>query len=208
MSDKQDRRQFLKLMSAGSLLCLGCGHLCASPPAGQKGLDAAAKHKWQDDSKMSFERVFNFTYEQITLKVKLLADVMEKHMGREKFLEYLREASNKSGEIDAEAYAKLLGGKRDLKAFATELREPDYMVNHILTHKILTDTEKEFEVRISECLWAKTFHKYGAADIGHAMFCNRDYTTAKAFNPKIRLIRSKTIMQGDDHCNHRWVYEE
>lgn len=208
MSDNQNRRQFLKMMSAGSLLCFGCGHLCASPQTDYKSMVLAGKEKWQDDSKMSFERVFNFTYENIILKIRLLADIMGKDMGREKFLDYLEEAAKKSGEVDAEDYAKKLGGKRDLKTYATEFREPDYLVSHILTFKILQDTDKVFESKITNCLWAKTFQKYGIPDIGAAMFCNRDFATAKAFNPKIQLYRTKTIMKGDDHCNHRWVYEE
>lgn len=195
---KQNRRQFLKLLSVGSIGCLGCGSLC--------GLNETLKHKFQDDSKMTMERVFKFTYNEIIMKVKLLADIMGKDIGRDKFIKYLEEAGKKSGEIDAVAYAKKLG-TNSFAAFTTEFRGDDYMVNHILTFKIIADTDKAFETRIIECLWAKTFRENDAADIGHAMFCNRDFTTASAFNPKIRLIRSKTLMQGFDHCNHRWVFE-
>lgn len=215
MSDKSvsvnvnpGRRQFLRLLSGGSLLCFGCGALGASPlslPA-EKGPAAGGKHKFEDDSKMTMAEVFKFTYNEITKKVKLLADIMEKHIGRDKFLEYLKEAGIKSGEIDGKKYAEILG-KTDLVSFASELREPTYMVNHILTYKILQDTEKVFEARITECHWAKVFREHNAADIGNAMFCNRDFTTARAFNPKIKLIRTKTLMSGCDHCNHRWILE-
>jgi len=30
---------------------------------------------------------------------------------------------------------------------------------------------------------------------------------ASAFNPKLKMIRSKTLMQGHDCCNHRYVVE-
>lgn len=201
----QDRRQFLRLLTGGSLLCLGCGHLCAVPAA-QKVPSAVRKDKFQDDAKMTMAGVFDFTYNEISMKVKLLADIMAEDIGREKFLAYLKEAGKRSGRIDAAKYKKKLG-RDDLKAFTSELREPDYMVNHILTYDIIKDTDTIFEVRIKECLWAKTFRKNDAADIGFAMFCNRDYTTATAFNPKIRLVRDKTLMQGYNHCNHRWVYQ-
>jgi hypothetical protein len=200
------RRSFLKLMTGGSLLCLGCGLLNAAPQKQIAKADGPDFKKYRDDAKMSMEKVFDFTWEQITLKVHLLADIMSKAIGREKFLEYLKEAGEKSGEIDALAYAKKVG-KTDLRSLTSELSDPDYMVTHILTYDILKDTDKEFEVRIKGCLWAKTFRKHGAEDIGFAMFCNRDYRTASAFNPKIKLIRDKTLMEGCDHCNHRWVYE-
>lgn len=195
---QQNRRRFMKLMSAGSLFCLGCGSLC--------GLSKTGQHKFQDDSHMSMERVFDFTYNEITLKVKLLYEIMGKDIGRDKFIKYLEEAAKKSGEIDAKAYAKKLGSN-SFAAFKTEFREADYMVNHILTFKIVRDTDRVFETKITECLWARTFRKNNAADIGHAMFCNRDFTTASSFNPKIRLYRSKTLMQGCDHCNHRWEFK-
>jgi hypothetical protein len=46
-----------------------------------------------------------------------------------------------------------------------------------------------------------------AADIGFATVCFTDYATAAAFNPKLKMIRSKTLMQGHDCCNHRYVME-
>jgi len=207
MNKQSDRREFLKLLTGGSLLCFGCAFLSGSPQKVVSSPVDQNPEKFKEDSKMSMEKVFNFTWEQITLKLFLLAEIMSKDIGREKFLEYLNAAGRKSGEIDAQDYAKKLG-KNDFVSFTDELRKPDYMVNHILTYDVLKDTDKEFEVRIKECLWAKTFRKHGAEDIGKAMFCNRDFTTASAFNPKIKLIRDKTMMQGCDHCNHRWILED
>jgi hypothetical protein len=41
--------------------------------------------------------------------------------------------------------------------------------------------------------------------IGHAAFCNMDYSWRPAFNESFKMERSKTLMQGDDHCNHRYI---
>jgi hypothetical protein len=32
-----------------------------------------------------------------------------------------------------------------------------------------------------------------------------DYYWPAAFNPNFTMERSGTLMQGDDHCNHRYV---
>jgi hypothetical protein len=37
-----------------------------------------------------------------------------------------------------------------------------------------------------------------AVDLGYILFCYADLASAKAFNPEMRLIQTKTLMQGDD----------
>lgn len=70
-----------------------------------------------------------------------------------------------------------------------------------------TSISKAVELKVSECLWAKTFRGAEAGDLGNALVCDSDYAAAEGFNPKMRMIRSKTLMQGHDCCNHRYVLE-
>jgi hypothetical protein len=60
---------------------------------------------------------------------------------------------------------------------------------------------------VKKCLWAKVFRDGDAADIGYAMVCYPDYAVARGLNPKLKLIRTKTLMQGDDGCSLRYVME-
>ena len=60
---------------------------------------------------------------------------------------------------------------------------------------------------MTECIWAKTFLDYKLGDIGHAHVCWGDYAWAQGFNPKIRMVRDKTLMQGHACCNHRYLWE-
>jgi hypothetical protein len=46
-----------------------------------------------------------------------------------------------------------------------------------------------------------------AGDLGYILSCYGDYASAEGFNPKMRMIRTKTLMQGSDCCNHRYVIE-
>ena len=41
----------------------------------------------------------------------------------------------------------------------------------------------------------------------YRMFCRGDYAIVEGFNPKMRFQRSKTLMLGDDECNHLYSME-
>jgi len=195
----QNRRHFLKLLSTGSLFCLGCGTLCAMPQSNQK---AETKHKFKLDSKFSFEQLFDFTFNPTIETMRGL----EKQIGSETFINMLKEVSAKRGAKMGRQMAKNFP-KNDLAAFTMIMKKPNYFWENVLTLKIVEDTEKAFEIKVQECLWAKTFQKYRAEDLGYTMICHPDFAMAKAFNPGIKLLRTKTLMQGHDHCDHRWVFE-
>ena len=46
-----------------------------------------------------------------------------------------------------------------------------------------------------------------ALDLGYACVCHADFGLPVGINPKLKLIRTKTLMQGHDCCNHRYVWE-
>ena len=70
----------------------------------------------------------------------------------------------------------------------------------------MTDTEDVFELRVTECVNATVFREAGVdGEIGHAAVCNMDYHWPAAFNPEFGTGRSKTLMQGHDCCNHRYL---
>jgi predicted hydrocarbon binding protein len=87
------------------------------------------------------------------------------------------------------------------------MRNPPPLYEGALTIEMVEDSTNAMEVKITECLWARTFREAGGADIGHARICHPDYTFAEGFNSQVRMIRTKTLMQGHDCCNHRWVVE-
>jgi hypothetical protein len=95
-----------------------------------------------------------------------------------------------------------------LSSFAANMRTPPPLYQGALTYEIVEDSPDAFEVKILECLWARTFRDADAADIGYACICHPDYALAEGFNPRMKMIRTKTLMQGHDCCNHRWVVEE
>ncbi len=55
---------------------------------------------------------------------------------------------------------------------------------------------------------AESFLPFKAGDRGYAAVCGGDYDWASDFNPKIKLIRDKTLMQDHDGCNHKYIWIE
>jgi len=47
-----------------------------------------------------------------------------------------------------------------------------------------------------------------AADLGYDICCHPDFELARAYHPKIRLKRTKTLMQGDGYWNHTYYWKE
>lgn len=199
-----DRREFLRsAVPAGVLGCLGCPMLSGASLAG-RGSGQSLQERAQQNSDMTFEDVYNFAYRDGFIP---LAKHMAEVMGEEAFMKVLGEAGMARGrEAGAGLAAEM--PDNDLSSFAANMRTPPPLYQGALTYEIVEDSPDAFEVKILECLWARTFRDADAADIGYACICHPDYALAEGFNPRMKMIRTKTLMQGHDCCNHRWVVEE
>lgn len=159
------------------------------------------KHKFLEDSHLTFQEVFDFAFKS---RIPVLQGLAEE-FGEEIFLDTIKKiASERALKAGQEAAAHL--PSNDLAAFKAA-GEPGNFGKHVLTLEMVEDTPQAFEVRVTECLWAKTFREMGAAELGYALICHSDYADCQGFNPRITMIRTKTLMQGDDICNHRFVWE-
>lgn len=198
------RRDFLlRVLPAGTFLCLGCRGLSALAAAQEKAAPAEKKHKFLEDSGMSFQDIFAFTFKHYY--IPMFQSLAPYFKGGD-FIDVLKRAVDDLVVKEGQAAAKKRA-KNDFATFKAEARTSDRFWDHVLTLNIVEDTDKAIEFRVTECLWAKTFREAVAADIGYATICYPDYASARAFNPKLELVRTKTLMQGDDHCNHRWVWQ-
>ena len=72
----------------------------------------------------------------------------------------------------------------------------------LLVYDVLEDSRKRFAVRIRKCKYADFYKGEGSPEIGYAMHCALDFGEAEAYWPGVSLTRTKTLMQGDDCCNH------
>ena len=77
-----------------------------------------------------------------------------------------------------------------------------------LEFEVVEDSEKRFAVKITNCRYADFFKEQGFPEIGYALHCVLDFGEVEAFCPNITLKRSKTLMQGDEYCNHCYEMKE
>jgi len=201
-SIKNGRRDFI-LKSVSS-----CAFCCVAAPiafASHKKLNSTTsnqKHKFQSDSGMSIQGAYNFAFK--AWYIPAMKNLMEQ-IGKEKFLDMLKTSSEMSHVPDKNADINY--DEQTLTAWSTGLIRGMKTMSDRITYEILTDEESIFEVKFTECLWAKTFREADASEIGYAGVCYQDYPMTKAFNPNLKLIRDKTLMQGQDCCHFNWVKE-
>ena len=154
---------------------------------------------------MSYEEVFKFAFRSGS--IPLLKNLAQQLKGID-FIEMLKAMTNEWA-IEAGREMARRSPKNDFVAYISQNKKfySSPFWSHVLTYTIVEDTDKLFEEKITECLFAKTFREANASDIGYAVNCYSDFGFAEGFNPKIRLTRTKTLMQGDDCCHFRWVWE-
>jgi hypothetical protein len=187
-----DRRQLVKtLCTAGSIACLGCSRLAFA------AAEDTLAHKFATPSEMSFEEVFRLAYVNSFIPTM---KVLSSRVG----LETIQEAACDSAAEDMRRSAAS-APSRELADWAASLKKPNRLLEHVLTYDIIEDSQHAFEVRVTECLWATTFREADAAELGYSWVCHPDFAMATAFNPRMRLTRDTTLMQGDLCCNHRWA---
>jgi hypothetical protein len=95
--------------------------------------------------------------------------------------------------------------KRDLRVYGKKVREiTDSYQGNI---ELVEASDKVIRLKVKRCIPWEIFKKHGVPEMG-LLFCECDFEATKAINPRMKLIRTKTISAGHDECNHMWVMEE
>ena len=199
---KTSRRKFIaSVIPACAITCMGSNAAFASILRGEGNLIQDQKHKF--DSK--FERAL--TYRQLLerqfMNFITLAKGLEKEMSKEKAIALLKKISTERQTN----FGKRQASQMPDNSFAAYVDQFRSGYDNTLTKEIVEDTKTAFELKVTECIWADTFLKAKAGDIGYAWICWGDYAWAEGFNPKIKMVRDKTLMQGHDRCNHRYLWK-
>lgn len=198
------RRDFIsKIVPGCALTCFGSQRLLASAMHGEVPLSQEDKHKFQRE--MDRKIIHKQWMQQKHRKYIDILKHLEKDIGKERLLEMLKKASY---EENVKLGKQLSGRIPSLQVFANPFRVEASDFSQTFVREIVEDNEKAFEIRITECLEEIVFREANALDLGYACVCHADFGLPVGINSKLKLIRTKTLMQGHDCCNHRYVWEE
>ncbi len=195
------RRELLtRTVPACAMACLGFSRLPMIPTSGTE-LEQQDQHKFDvpRELKMSVKQRTRMRYDEFMGFIRTLQAELEEPELIRLLNRYSAADGRRIGERQARDFPDTAFG-----TFVNQYRPPRY--SDVLTHEVVEDTEKAFGLRVTECVWAQVFREADlGGEIGHAAICNMDYHWPTAFNPTIKMERTKTLMQGHDQCNHRYV---
>jgi predicted hydrocarbon binding protein len=111
------------------------------------------------------------------------------------------EIAGKQGEH----FAKKLGGCT-LNHFSACVKA--WSAGGSLEISVLEQTEQRLFFDVTRCKYAEFYKALGIEHFGAVLSCSRDFALVQGFNPKIRLRRTQTIMEGASTCDFRFTMGE
>jgi len=191
-----NRRNFIStVIPACAFSCLGFKNLFAIGQSEMLSQEKSQQHKFQKEWGHTYEEAFRWKFEWIIDMMKRFGN----YLGRDNFIEMIKRAGDELCKEESAndpdfSFVEWINGGRE------------YFSN-MITNEEIEINDKVYEMRVSECLWEKVFREKDATNIGYAYVCYNDFAAARSVNPKIKLERTKSLMQGNDCCNHRWTFE-
>jgi len=104
-------------------------------------------------------------------------------------------------ETTCEKVRKASIPKRDLAAIRKVIWES---MGKEIEYAFVEHTYKRLRVRVTRCLYAEKMREHGEAALGHAFYCAWDDGFCRGFHPGLKFTRTRTLMAGDDHCDHTY----
>ena len=106
----------------------------------------------------------------------------------------------------ARQFAAAAPGGPSLKAFQEVM--PLWTKGGALEIEVKEQGEETFRFNVVKCRYAETYKAMGLGEIGHLLSCNRDGAFCEGYDPRLKLERTQTIMQGASHCDFKYTYRE
>ena len=124
-------------------------------------------------------------------------------MGLKRALEVASAAIQADAVLMGRALAQRYGGytMMDLARVVREVWTED----DALTLRILEESAERLRFDVTRCRYVELYERLGMKELGFCLSCTRDDAFAKGFNPRIRLARTQTIMQGAPFCDFHFT---
>ncbi len=126
-------------------------------------------------------------------------------MGHDKAMEVASAAIQR----DALEVGKIMAGKyggNSMKELVRFIRD-SWAEDNALELTVLEETDQRLDFDVTRCCYAELYDRLNIKEFGYCLSCNRDAPLIKSFNPRMKLIRTQTIMQGAKICDFRIILD-
>ncbi len=121
--------------------------------------------------------------------------------GRDEVLAVVQDTIVKIAREQGDALSRQMGG-RSLKHFVDSLSY--WTRDNALEIDVLEESDEVLSLNVTRCRYAELYESLGIREIGSTFSCARDFALIEGFNPDIVLERTRTIMEGAEHCDFRY----
>lgn len=141
---------------------------------------------------------------QMPLAANLLKDFIAE-IGHDKAMEIanktIQRDAVKAGRKMAEKYGG--NGISDLLRVIKEV----WAQGNALEFTVLEETDNQLRFNVTRCRYAELYDRLGIKEFGCCFSCNRDAPLIRAFNSRMKLLRTQTIMEGGAICDFLIILE-
>lgn len=138
--------------------------------------------------------------------LKHVYDSLKESHGESAARQAVADAVRRSSIEQAAAFAAEVGGQTSLQTFID--RQGLWRMGDALTTEVKEQTDNRYVFHVTRCKYAEMYRDMGLGEIGHLLSCQRDGTFCEGYDPKLKLTRTQTIMQGASHCDFDYRYED
>jgi len=141
--------------------------------------------------------------------LKHVYDTLKESHGKEIATRAIADAVRRSSiEQARQLAASEPGGATSMRTFID--RQVQWRMGDALRTETLLESDTEFDFNVTRCRYAEMYKDMGLGEIGHLLSCQRDGTFCEGYDPRLKMERTQTIMQGASHCDfrYRWVEAE
>ena len=130
---------------------------------------------------------------------------LERRIGRDEAEALLTEV-NRQEAFDRGRAAAEQSGRNGIDELAEDVA--GWGAGGSMEMEVLERTPTSFSFNVTRCPYFEIYRELGLERLGSALSCCRDEPFARGFNPRLRLERTQTIMEGAGHCDFRYSLED
>ena len=133
-----------------------------------------------------------------------LVEALGAEFGRDKVLRVIRNAVVEIARRQGADLPRAMGGN-SLRHFRDSLVH--WIRDDALSIEVIEESGQAFGFNVTRCRYAEMYRDLGIPQLGPILSCSRDFALIEGFNPRIRLTRTQTLMEGAPFCDFRYRLE-